>query len=267
MTAATYQYLGLFALEIAALHGIFRWVERKWPDRPRVDVSGMDVEVRAAIARRADRVGTTAALLSVVPVLAAWCFGFHTLQKAFVPTIEGARFVRLPAVGWWHIWPGLFASIVLAGPVGLIALRLVYRSRFHEVMAIGEPYFVFQFHVPKVMYTPFVWVVPLCVDAETMVLGRFLIFTDAGIHARGLLERRPTFRPYSEITTLYGRDEMRERRGKLVPDRRFVIEFGDGSEVPSPPFAYHDDRPEDLGPLRLATQKSGVPIRWVSDLP
>ena len=61
-------------------------------------------------------------------------------------------------------------------------MRLVYRGEFHEVMAVGDAHF--RFDVRRWMYATFVWIVPLCVDAETLLLGRYVIFTPDGIHSR-----------------------------------------------------------------------------------
>ena len=62
-----------------------------------------------------------------------------------------------------------------------------------------------------------------------------------------------------------GVDGLKEVNHQLMPDRRFLVVFRDGRSVPSPRFAYHDGRPEDLEPLHYASQRSGVPIRWVPE--
>lgn len=181
-----------------------------------------------------------------------------------IPHPANTRFVRMPTPVF-HLFPAFFAGIVLTAPSALGLMRLVYGRRFHGVMAIGDAHY--KFDVRTWMYATFVWIVPLCVDAETLLLSRFVIFTDDDVHARGPLERRPVFRPYSDAIALRGVDGVKVLHREKRPKRRFSIVFRDGAAVPSPRFLYHDDRPEDLEPLRLAERKSGLPIRWGTDLP
>jgi len=163
-----------------------------------------------------------------------------------------------------HAHPsGHFASIVLAGPIGLGAMRLLYRDRFHEVMAVGDAHF--RFDVRRWMYVTFVWVVPLCVDVESLWLGRCVVFVPDGIFSRSLWSRRVDFHSYREVTSLVAVDGKKPLHGTIVPDRRFIVLFRDGISVPSPRFAYHDGRPEDFEPLLYTSRRSGVPIRWVPE--
>ena len=264
MTSRLFQFVAMFAVEIFSLHLFFKWIERRWPERPQVDVSHLDADARKRVAKRADRVGTLSALASVPFLWIGWGLGFWALQRWAVPSIPGARFVRLPSLEY-HFLIGMVAALVLSGSVGYGVLRLVYRGHLHQVMAVGDTHFGFD--VRKLMYATFVWIVPLCVDAEALLMGRFVIFTDHGVHSRGLLERRPVFRPYSDVVALYGVDLVNVVRREKRFDHRFSIVFRDGAAVPSPRFLYHDDRPEDIEALRLAERKSGVPIRWGTDLP
>ena len=80
----------LFACEIAALHVFFRWIDRRWPPRPGVDVSHLDAETRERMAKRANRLGTSLCLIAWPLTMAAWGFGFYALQLGTLPDIPGA---------------------------------------------------------------------------------------------------------------------------------------------------------------------------------
>jgi hypothetical protein len=264
MTSALCQFVAPFALEIFALHPSFRWIERRWPKRPIVDVSHLDDEAKRRIAKRANRLGTLVSLVAWPIVTAAWGFGFLGLQLAMVPHPPGTRFVRLPNAAM-HMIPAIFAGIVLTGPVGLLTMRLVYFRRYHEVMAVGDAHY--RYDVRNWLYATFVWIVPLCVDAESLWLGRYVVFIGEGILSRDLVGGSPRFHSYSEVVDIYVNDGIRRVDNRNLPDRGFVIAFRDGDSVPSPRFAYHDGRPEDFEPVKLSGRKSGVPIRWVQDWP
>lgn len=256
------EFLGFFACEIAVLHVFFVWIDRRWPPRLAVDVSHLDAGTRARMAKRANRVGTGLSLLAWPLTMIAWGLGFYDLQLWMLPQIPGAVFVRMPSAAM-HMIPALFASIVLAGPIGLLGMRIIYGRRFHEIMAVGDAHF--RFDVRRWMYATFVWIVPLCVDAESLWLGRYIVFAPDGIHSRGVWSRRQEFRPYRDVATLVAVDGQKVLHNQFMPDRRFLVLFRDGHSVPSPRFAYHDGRPEDFGPLKYASQQSGVPIRWVPE--
>lgn len=52
MTASLLQFLAMFAVEILALHLFFKWIERRWPERPVADLSHLDADARERIAKR-----------------------------------------------------------------------------------------------------------------------------------------------------------------------------------------------------------------------
>lgn len=264
MTAAILEYLAIFACEFLVLHLFFHWIERRLPERPEVDLSHLSAEERLRIAKKANRFGTLTAMLLTPVLVVVWALGFYGLQRAMIPDIPDTLFVTWPT-GAMHIMPGIFAGIALGGPLGLLLMKLRYGRRFHEVMATGDAQF--QFDVRKWMYATFVWIVPTCVDIETFWLGRFVIFTRDGIHSRGMFERRAVFHPYSQISAIYASDGKRLVNKEWLPDRRYEIHFRDGKTVPAPRFAYHDGRPEDLESAKWAEKRSGVPIRWVQELP
>src|SRR4051812_46527836 len=101
-------FLLLFAAEIAGLHVLFVWLDRRWPPRPAVDLSHLDDDVRRRMARRANRLGTFASLLAWPLATAAWGLGFYALQQAMIPMIPGAIYVRTPS-GALHLTSGIFA--------------------------------------------------------------------------------------------------------------------------------------------------------------
>lgn len=264
MTGALVEFVAIFALEVAVMHVFFRWIEGRMPKRLEVDISHISSDERARTAKRANRLGTLACIILWPIITGFWAYGFYRLQLLSVPEIPNAEFVRLPTFVM-HGLPAIFAGIVLTGPAGMLVMRLVYGRRFREVMAVGDAQF--RFDVRAWMYATFVLIVPFCVDLETLWLGRYMIFTDEGIHSRATLARKAVFHPYGHVKALYALDGRRVVHGDVLPDRRFCIEFQDGEVVPSLRFAYHDGRPEDFAPLRLAQAKSGVRIQWVQELP
>ena len=153
-----------------------------------------------------------------------------------------------------------------AGPIGLGLMRLIYRGRFHEVMAVGDAHF--QFDVRRWMQVRHVRLdrADLCVRRTSRACGSAATssFACDGIHERSVWSRPGRFvHPYRDVASLLAVDGQKLANNMVLPDRRFLVIFRNGTSVPSPQFAYADGRPEVFEPLHYTSHRSGVPIQWV----
>ncbi len=244
--------------QILLLHVFFKWLEKRWPPRPHVDLSHLDAETRRRLAKRVNVVGTLVGI-ALWPVLtAAWFLLFFWLQDATLPAIPGAVFVRRPT-RVVHMIPATFAGITLTGPVMIGLTWLWFGRRFREVMAVGDAHY--KMDARTQFYLMFVWIVPLCLDFDMAFLGRLTAFTPDRIVHRGLLIDRAQERPYSDVVKLEYVDGFRWVHNDQLPDKRFKITFRDGSEWTSHNF-FLNPRPDDPDLLKYVAGRSGiVPVR------
>jgi hypothetical protein len=247
------------------LHIVFLQAARAIPRERPVDTSDWPSEMLAAVAARADRFGTLAALCSFLILLPLWFTAAYWLDFLLLPEPGPGEFVAVP-LHWGRWIRGFVAAFVLAGIVGLWVMRLIFGWRYDLMMAAGNR--AFGYSATAFFYWTLVWILPFCFEYEIHSLGN-----SVHIAADAIVVRENFYSPierhnYRQLARVELARPYLENRAEIGRSPECRIRFQDGfalTDVPWP-FAWDDQgdsAPNIEGWCNFVSRQSGVPVTVV----
>jgi hypothetical protein len=261
-----FQFVLFIAISLV-LHLLVKLAARLVPREQHVDTADWPPEMITTVARRADRLGTLAALAAFLVILPAWIAAAYWLDFRLLPKPGPAEIIAVP-LHWGRWVRGTVAAFVLAGVVALLVMRWVFGWRFDLMMAAGNRAFGYQ--ASALFYCTLVWIVPFCVEYEIHSLGNCVYFApDAlAVHSAGYLP--PQRHPYQDLTAIELARPYLEQRAEIGRSPECRISFQGGyrfTDVPWP-FAWAGGGgPSDCEAIcNIVSRHSGRPIKVVSKI-
>lgn len=257
--------LAVFVAISLVLHALAKFAGRLLPQEQPVDTADWPPEMLSAIATRANRWGTLAALAAFIVLVPAWFVAAYWLDFRLLPDPGPGEFIAVP-LHWGRWLRGFVAAYVLAAVVAFWVMRWMFGWRYHLMMAAGNR--AYGFRAWAFFYWTLVWILPFCLEYEIHSLGNGVHLAADAIVIHEAFYLPPERHPYRDLTKIELAQPYLEMRAEIgrSPECRFT--FRDGftlTDVPWP-FAWSDKQetvPNCDGWCEFVSQPSGVPVTIV----
>jgi len=247
------------------LHFLAKFAGRLIPKEQPVDTSDWPPEMLSAIATRANRWGTLAALGSFLFLVPLWFTAAYWLDFRLLPEPGPGEFVAVP-LHWARWLRGFVGPYILAGVIAFWVMRWAFGWRYDLMLAAGNR--AFGFSATAFFYWTLVWILPFCIEYEIHSLGRGVHIAADSIIVYESFYLPPQSHPYQDLVSIELARPYLENRAEIGRSPECRIQFNDGfalTDVPWP-FAWNDQgdsAPNIEGWCDLVSQRSGMPVKIV----